>query len=197
MFGQLERFSEIHQHTIALMEALSTFAAVVISLMLATLAQRSVRTRIKARAAVSEFIHSTLEGKRKEYVTVTVTNVGQMPAMLPLSFFQWQIPFRRGLWIMHPWDCTKHDPWLAQRIYPADVTPRSSEMFFLGEIARFRTTMAETFGEVRHARWRLRFTKAIVVTADSKVFKVRLNKEVRRILSTARRISKVHSIKPT
>ena len=90
MFGQLESFSEIHQHTIALMEALSTFAAVVISLMLATLAQRSVR--IKARAAMSEFIHPTLEGKRKEYVTVTVTNVGQMPAMIPLSFFQWQIP---------------------------------------------------------------------------------------------------------
>jgi hypothetical protein len=88
----LEQFSEVNQHTIAALGAISTSAAVVVSLVLALIAQRSSRTRINARAAVSVMIHSTLEGKPKpKYVTVAITNVGLMPAMIPLSFSTFRI----------------------------------------------------------------------------------------------------------
>ena len=62
MLNWLEQIFGANQHTIAALEAISTFAAVVVSLILALLAQRSSRTRINARAAVSVILHSTLEG---------------------------------------------------------------------------------------------------------------------------------------
>jgi hypothetical protein len=94
MLNWLEQFSEGNQHTIAALGAISTFAAVVVSLVLASIAQRSSRTRIKARAAVSVIFHPMLEGRPKpQYVTVTITNVGLMPVMIPFSFFRWKLPF--------------------------------------------------------------------------------------------------------
>jgi hypothetical protein len=93
MLNWLEQFSEANQHTIAALGAISTFSAVVVSLVLASIAQRSSRTRINARTAVSVILHSTLEGKPKpKYVTVAITNVGLMPVMIPLSFFHWKVP---------------------------------------------------------------------------------------------------------
>jgi hypothetical protein len=88
MLNWLEQLSAANQHSIAALGAISTFAAVVVSLVLASIAQRSSRTRINARAAVSVILHSTLEGKPKpKYVTVAITNVGLMPVMIPFSFF--------------------------------------------------------------------------------------------------------------
>ena len=58
----LEQLSEANQHTIAALGAISTFAAVVVSLLLASIAHRSNRTRLKARARVSVIFHPTLEG---------------------------------------------------------------------------------------------------------------------------------------
>jgi len=92
MLNWLEQLSETYQHVIAALGAISTFAAVVVSLVLASIAQRSSRTRIKARAMVSVMLHSTLEGKPKpRYVTVTITNVALMSVMIPFSFFHSRI----------------------------------------------------------------------------------------------------------
>jgi hypothetical protein len=135
-------------------------------------------------------MHPTLEGRELKYVTATVTNVGQTPAMIPFSFFRWKVPFRRGFWMINPWDYTAHDSWVPQRVYPTEVRPRSSETFFLSELARFRTTMAEMFSETRRARWRLRFAKAFVITADNKIFKVTLDEEIRHELANVRRTAK-------
>jgi len=187
----LEQLSEAHQHTIAALGAVSTFAAVVVSLVLASIAQRSSRTRINARAAVSVIFHATLEGKPKpEYVTVSITNMGLMPVMIPLSFFRWRIPFRSGFWMTNPWDYIQHDPWVPQRIYPAEIKPRGSATFFISELANFRSTTAEMLQEVRHMRWRVRFLSAIVLTEDGKIFKVKLDKPIRRELAKARRTAK-------
>jgi hypothetical protein len=91
MLNWLEQFSEANQHTIAALGAVSTLAAVVVSLVLASIAQRSSRTRIKASASVRVIVHSTLEGKPKpEYVTVAITNVGLLPGIIPFSFFHWK-----------------------------------------------------------------------------------------------------------
>jgi hypothetical protein len=160
-------------------------------LVLASIAQRSSRTRINARAAVSVIVHSTLEGKPKpKYVTVAVTNVGLMPVMIPFSFFHWKVPFRGGYWIVNPWDYSQHDPWAPQRIYPAEIRPRASTTFFLSEIDMFRSSLAEMLQEVRHLRWRIRFMKAIVVTDDGKLFKVKLDKAIRRELAKVRQTAK-------
>src|ERR1700722_1631217 len=122
MLHWLEKLSEAYQHTIGALGAISTFAAVVVSLVLASIAQRSTRTRIKARAGVSVIVHPTLEGRPKpEYVTVMITNVGLMPVMIPLSFFRWKLPFQRRYWMMNPWDYTQHDAWVPQRTYPAEI----------------------------------------------------------------------------
>ena len=40
--------------------------------------------------------------------------------------------------------------------------------------------------EVRHLRWRVRFIKAIVRTDDGKIFKVKLDKTIRRELAKVR-----------
>ena len=131
MLNWLEKFSEGNQHTIAALGAISTLAAVVVSLVLALITQRSSRTRIHARAAVSVLLHSTLEGKPKpKYVTVTITNVGLMPVMIPFSFFHWKIPFKSSSWMINQWDYSKHDPWVPQRTYPAEIRPRGSATFF-------------------------------------------------------------------
>ena len=131
MLNQLEQLSESYQHTIAALGAISTFAAVVVSLLLASIAQRSRRTRIKARARVSVIHHSTLAGMSKpKYVAVEITNVGLMPAVIPFSYFHWKVPLHSGYWMMNPWDYVEHDPWVAKRTYPFEIRPRRSETFF-------------------------------------------------------------------
>jgi hypothetical protein len=50
--------------------------------------------------------------------------------------------------------------------------------------------MAERLNAVRHARWRIRFTKAIVITEDGKTFKVKLDTVIRSELHQARRTAK-------
>lgn len=191
MLNWLEQLSAANQHNIAALGAISTLAAVVVSLVLALVAQRSSRTRIDARATISVILHSTLEGKPKpKYVTVAITNVGLMPATIPFSFFHWKLPFMRGYWMVNPWDSEQHDPWVPKCTYPVEIRPRRSATFFLSEIDVFRSTMAETLQEVRHLRWRVRFIKAIVRTDDGKIFKVKLDKKIRRELAKVRRTAK-------
>jgi hypothetical protein len=112
----LEHFLEAHQHTTAALEAVSTFAAVVISLVLALLAYRSSRTRIRAWVQVQFIFHPTLDGRSKpEYVTVTITNIGVMPASIPVSFFAWKVPFYSDYLQVLPWDYAQHDRWVSKR----------------------------------------------------------------------------------
>jgi hypothetical protein len=116
MFDALEQFLQAHQHIIAAFGAFSAFAAVLVSLGLALIAQRSSQTRIKARVTGGVIMHSTLIGKPKpEYVTVSITNTGNLPALIPLSFFRWKVPFGGGSWIVNPWDYQQHDQWVPQR----------------------------------------------------------------------------------
>jgi hypothetical protein len=48
MLQEIEEFFKAHEHTMAALEALSTFAAVVVALVLSLVSQRANRTRIKA-----------------------------------------------------------------------------------------------------------------------------------------------------
>jgi hypothetical protein len=188
MLNWLEQFSAANHHTVAALEAFSTFAAVVVSLGLALVARRSIRTRIKAYATVSVMHHSLLEGKPKlKYVTITIRNLSQLPVSILFAFFHWKVPFKRDTWFINPWDYSQHDPWVPQRIYPAEIKSRGSEIFFLSEIATFRSATADVLADVRHFRWRIRFMKALVITDDRKIFKVKLDKTVRHELAAIRR----------
>ena len=188
MLDTIDQFSQAHQYTITAIGAFSTLLAVVVSLGLAQIAQRSSRTRISARVEVMFIVHSTLEGKPPEYVTVTIKNIGNMPATIPLSFFLWKLPFRRGYWMVNPWDFSAQDSWVSQKIYPVEIRPRRSETFYLSDLAGFRTTIAEMVNQVQHSRWRFRFIKAIIRTDDGKLFKVKLDKQVWLEFAKARRM---------
>lgn len=188
MFDALEQFSQAHQHTIAALGALATVAAVLVSLVLALIAQRTHRTRIKANASVSFIDHETLKGKPKpEYITVMITNLGLMPVVIPFAFFHWKFPFKSDYWMVNPWDSAQHDPWVPHRQYPVEIRPRHSQTFFITEMSTFKETMTDMFLRARPSWWRARFIKAIVVTDDAKIFKVKLDRPLRRELAELRR----------
>jgi hypothetical protein len=192
MFVAIEQFFQAHQYTVAAVSAFSTLAAVLVSLGLALIAQRSSHTRIKVHVSARVIMHPSLIGKPKpEYVTASITNVGNLSAHIPFSFFHWKIPFNGGRsWMVNPWDYRQHDPWVPLRHYPAEIKPRGSMTVFLSDLAGFRTTMAEAFNDVHHFRWRLRFIKAVAVTEDGRIFKVKVDKKIKGELAKARETSK-------
>jgi len=185
MFNAIEQFSQAHQHTIAAIGAISTSAAVVVSLVL--IAQRTNRTRIKAHASVSFIDHVTLKGKPKpEYITVMIANLGLMPVVIP-AFFHWKFPFKDVYWVVNPWDSVQHDPRVPDRQYPVEIRPRHSQTFFVTEMSTFKETTSDMFVRACLSRWSARFIKAIVVTDDAKIFKVKLDRSLRRELAATRR----------
>jgi len=44
-----------------------------------------------------------------------------MPAFGPLFFFDWKVPFKSDYWMMNPRDFSRHDQWVTQRSYPAEI----------------------------------------------------------------------------
>jgi hypothetical protein len=126
----------------AALEAVSTFGAVAVSLVLAFLAHRSSRTRIRAKVGVTYLVQQQLQSPR--YVTVTITNIGQFPATIPIPFLSWKVPFYSDYLEVIPLDYDQHHPWVRQHSYPTEIKPRASETFFLSELAGFRTDMAES-----------------------------------------------------
>jgi hypothetical protein len=188
MFNELEEFFKAHEHTVAAVEAISTFGAVVVSLALALAAQRANRTRVKARARIGVMLHSTLEGKAKPtYVTIFVRNAGIMPVMIPFAFFHWKVPFSHSGWTLNPWDYSQGDEWVPQKRYPVEIKPRSSESFFLAEISVFRSELHKIFvGANLFERCRLRLLRARIITDDDMIFNVKLEPSLRKELRSLR-----------
>jgi hypothetical protein len=164
----LEEFLKAHQYTVTALGVVGTFSAVITSLAIALISQRSNRTRIKARVANSVILHSTLEGREKPtYLTVHIKNVGLLPVTIPLSFFHWKAPFRYGGWLVNPWDYSGGDEWVPQRRYPVEIKARGSQTFFLAEIEVFRSELYKMFAGARFVDWcRFLFLKARIVTDD-------------------------------
>ncbi len=191
MFDQLEEFLKAHQYTVTALGVLGTFCAVVVSLTVALISQRSNRTRITAHASKSVILHSTLEGMNKPtYVTVHIKNVGLLPALIPFSFFHWKAPFRGGAWLVNPWDYSQGDEWVPQKRYPVELKARGSETFFLAEINVFQSELRKMFTGARFSDWcRFHFLKARVVTDDGKIFDVELDRAVRKEIRVALRMA--------
>ena len=189
MLSGIERFLGQHEHTVAALEAFSTFAAVMTSLGISLLSQRANRTKITIDVSINVISHSSLEGKSlPRYIVARITNKGMLPASIPLTFFNWRLPCRKGFWFLMPWDERQHDPWIAKKQYPVEILPRQSQVFFLSDMDSFREQMTKIFTSLTGLnRWLSRFLYAYAYTADETVFRVRLGSSLRQEIAAIRR----------
>ncbi len=184
----VEDFFKAHQYTIAALGILGTFAAVVVALFNSVAALRASRTKIRARASINVIYHSSLQGKeRPEYLVVSVRNLGIMPVHIPMGFFHWKLPLKRGLHEVLPLDYSAEDEWAPQRKYPVEIKARGSDTFFLSDIGIFREYALKDFiGMTVWSRFCSRFISALVFTDEGKVFKVTLDSSLRKELARLR-----------
>lgn len=184
----MEEFFKAHQYTIAALGVFGTFAAVVVALFNSVAALRASRTKIRARASINSIYHSTLQGKeRPQYLVVSVRNLGIMPVHIPMGFFHWKLPFKRGLHEVLPLDYSAADDWAPQRKYPIEIKARGSDIFFLSDIGMFREYALNDFiGITVWSRFRSRFISALVFTDEGKIFKVTLDTSLRKELARSR-----------
>jgi hypothetical protein len=189
VFDLLEAFFKAHQYTIAAFGVVGTFSAVIVSLTVALIAQRSNRTRITAHASKSVILHSTLEGRDKpSYVTVHIKNIGVLPALIPFSFFHWKVPLKGGAWIVNPCDSYQGDDWVPQKQYPIEIKARGSQTFFLAKTDVFQSELRKMAAEASFLeRLRFHFLSARAVTDDGKIFKVKIDPAIRKEIHTALR----------
>jgi hypothetical protein len=194
----LEDFLKAHQFTIAALGVLGTFSAVVVALATTFVATRASRTRIRARASINTVHHSTLAGEEMpQYLAVSIQNLGVMPVLIPLSFFNWKLPFARRFLMIIPLDYSQTDEWIAQKRYPFEIKPRSSEIFFLSDIAMFREyAQKDIVGGTIWSRLRSLFLRARVFTDDSKRFKVVFDKSLQKELARLRNKTTKAAIPP-
>jgi hypothetical protein len=184
----MEAFFKSYEATFAAITAISTFLAVVVSLAISIGSQRASRTQIKARVSVMVVLHSSLEGKpTPTYLSVEITNIGILAAVIPLSFFRWKVPFYPGAWILNPLDFSATDEWVQQKQYPVEIQPRHAKNFTLQSIDGFREMTRSNFiGKTFFERIRCRFLGAIILTDDGRIFKVSMDKSVYKELRTLR-----------
>jgi hypothetical protein len=144
MSAWLERLDAIlghYPHLVAALEAVSTFAAVVISLSLAFAAHRANKTRFKAWVDIQAIHHSSIDTEnRPTYITARITNMGVMPLRVPFAFFNWQLPIlRHALWTVNLMDAYSMVQLLVpQQTYPVEIQPRASKVFFVSDVITFR-----------------------------------------------------------
>jgi hypothetical protein len=185
----LEEFLKDHQYTIAALGVVGTFTAVVVALVSSLAAIRTSRTRISARASINVIHHQSLIGKeRPKYLVISIRNLGTMPVHIPMGFFHWKVPFRRGLWEVLPLDYAALDEWVAQRKYPVEIKPRGSDTFFLSDFATFEEyAKKDLVGKSIWSRACSRFLSALVFTDEGRTFRVKFDSSLRKHLAGLRK----------
>jgi len=154
-FGRwLEDFAGRHAHSVALLEAVSTMAAVIVALTVSYAAKRANRPRLVARVSVSQIIYG--DGRPIEaaptYVTVRLINVGTVPIRLHSNLFSWRLRFdNRNAWLAMPVD-ESGDGQVTVRRYPFVLLPRTSETIFLITLDQFNSTMPHILDKGRFGR---------------------------------------------
>ncbi|WP_234678923.1 hypothetical protein [Bradyrhizobium monzae] len=185
----LEELLKAHQFTIAALGVLGTFAAVTVALLNSYMTARASRTKIHAWASINVVYHDSIKGTElPRYLVVSVRNLGVMPVHIGAGFFHWKIPFQRQLFEVLPLDMSAGDKWAPQRKYPTEIKPRTSDRFFLSDLEMFRHYSRQHFiGASIWSRITGRFLSAVVFTDEGKVFKVVLDKSVRKQLAAIRK----------
>ena len=139
----LEDAAGRHTHTIALLEAISTTAAVIVAMWVSYAAKRANRPRLRASVQVMQVIYG--DGRPIEdaptYVAARLTNVGPVPVRLHSNLFSYHLAFTKNpWWLVMPVD-EPGDGHVTRRQYPFVLLPHTSETIFLTEIERFRSDM--------------------------------------------------------
>jgi len=169
-----------YPHIVAAIESLSTFAAVITSLVLAGMAQRSNRTKLEADGFIGEVHSEAVDPKtHPRYLVVSITNTGLLPLRIPYGFFYFKIPLRRALSGVLPLDSTGAERYLPRRTYPVPLASRTTEPFYI-------TTEERLYAEFEklwkiEPKWRkplFRFMGGLVVTDDGRRFKVTLTRDI-------------------
>lgn len=175
----LEDAATRHEHTISLLESLSTTSAVVVALWASFAAKNAARPRLRASVSIMLVIYG--DGRKRpapEYLTVKLTNNGPVPIHLQTTFFSWRLPFVKSAWIAQPID-QEGDDHAPQRRYPLVLLPQTSETVFLSSIVRFDEYVPGILDKSRLPRWLTpRFVRARVYADDGSVFRASLNKQV-------------------
>ncbi len=179
-----------YPHIVAAVEAFSTFAAVVVSLFLASLAQRANRTKLRASLFIAQLVQEGVDPNNPPaYMALSITNRGMMPLTIPFAFFYWRIPFQRQSMLISPLDYFAGDRHVPARRYPVQIPPRSAERFYLSTGEVMKTSLRAIYKDQRMilGRWLFRFLHAMVTTEDGAVFRARLDKYVRDEIKAARK----------
>jgi hypothetical protein len=181
----LEDFTARYQHSIALIEAISTTVAVVVALWASYYAKRASRPKLKSWISVSQIIFGdgSSINKAPTYITVRITNIGSVPLRLHSTFFSWRLPFTKTAWLAMPVD--EHgDKHVAVRSYPFTLLPNTSAMFFLTSIEQFRSYTPRMLNSGRFGRWlSTKFLRGSVYTDDGSLFKAAFDGNFRKELA--------------
>src|SRR5690242_3782972 len=129
----LEDWSDRHSHIIALLEAVSTTAAVIVALVASAAAKRATRPKLRVSVSLYRAVPGRGEGPSewRSYIAVRLTNVGTVPARLQSTFFYWIVRFGRVAAPALPLDEGRVDPLVGPRPYPILLQPNHSELVFL------------------------------------------------------------------
>ena len=174
----LEDFTGRHAHSITLLEAVSTTAAVIVALTASYAAKRANLPRLVARVSVSQIIYG--DGRPIEvaptYVTVQLTNVGTVPIRLHSNLFSWRLRFNKeNAWLAVPVD-ESGDSHVTVRRYPFVLLPRTSETIFLTAIDHFKSAMPRILDSGRFGRKiSARLLRGIIYTDDGSYFRANLD----------------------
>ena len=103
MLETIEEFCKTHEHTIAAIEAISTLAAVIISLTLAHRATIANRTQLVARLMITTLSmpNSPVQVGPK-FIVASIRNIGILPCQIQLGFLCWKPPFRGFIYELDP-----------------------------------------------------------------------------------------------
>jgi hypothetical protein len=184
----IEELCKRHEHSIAALEAVSTFSAVAVSLWLAS---RASQTRLTAYITKQAIIDATTQ-ERPEYLVAIITNTGVMTLYIPLSFLLWTRPYRKkaGWQLTFPLDYYGTDKAIQQHQYPVELKPKATHQVMISDIVTYRQVMQECLlSQSRFGRLIFRFVRATVQTTDGRVFRARISREIRQELHQIRKRS--------
>lgn len=189
---RLDHFLGYYPHVIAALEAISTFAAVVVSLSLAFAAGRSSKTRLTARVSELVFIHPNVPEPRPSYIVARVTNVGILPLRIPLSFLMFKVPCRKTAWLMMTLDAFPlaqrnlprqklSDRLVPYQNYPVEIAPRANHSFYVGERETFLSSLYDNMLMKMkvYERVLFRFVRVTITSDDGMRFTAKIEKGVR------------------
>lgn len=181
MLELIEKISLEHEHSIALLEAISTFAAVVISLTLALMTRAANKTHLKAYVSIRRMVHATIDNENPpRYLIACITNTGLMPLRIPLSFFHWKAPLHRGTWSILPHDYSAEDPLVPQQKYPVEIPPKATHSFFLSNLGTLQQNLGRMLcDEGKISKLQLFFIRAKIISDDGLWFTVSIDNGVR------------------